>query len=228
MQSAQGHADPKTATTVDLEALVAEADMGGRRPTGSEASFLFCVGVAWSLFQLWYASPLAFSLGFGVFNDTEARAIHLAFALLLAFAGYPALKSSPRNRVPLFDWLLAAAGIGAVLYLIVFYNDLAMRPGLPTRADIIVAVIGELVLIEASRRAEAPWMPLFTLSFLAYVFTGPWLPGPACAQRCIARPRRFAFLVNLGRGLRRGARGIDDLHFPIRPVRRPPREGWSR
>src|SRR5262245_8360501 len=122
MQSAQGHADPKTATTVDLEALVAEADMGGRRPTGSEASFLFCVGVAWSLFQLWYASPLAFSLGFGVFNDTEARAIHLAFALLLAFAGYPALKSSPRNRVPLFDWLLAAAGIGAVLYLIVFYN----------------------------------------------------------------------------------------------------------
>ena len=141
------------------------------------ASFLFWIAVAWSLFQLWYASPLAFTLGFGVFNDTEARAIHLAFALVLAFAGYPAFKSSPRNRVPLFDWLLAAAGCGAVLYLIVFYNDLAMRPGLPTRADIIVAVIGVLVLIEASRRAEGPWMPLFTLSFLVYVFTGPWLPG---------------------------------------------------
>jgi hypothetical protein len=108
--NAQGHTDPKTATTVDLEALVAEADMGGRRPTGGVASFLFCVDVAWSLFQLWYASPLAFTLGFGVFNDTQARAIHLAFALVLAFAGYPAFKSSPRNRVPLFDWLLATAG----------------------------------------------------------------------------------------------------------------------
>ena len=162
---------------VDLEALVAEADTGGRRLGGRLANVVFCLAVAWSLFQLWYASPLAFWLGFGVFNDAEARAIHLAFALVLAFAGYPAFKSSPRNRVPVVDWLLAATGVACVLYLLVFYNDLAMRPGLPTRADIIAAVVGVLILIEASRRAEGPWMPVFTLIFLVYVFTGPWLPG---------------------------------------------------
>src|SRR5262245_61980138 len=177
MMGSPRHADANTAPPVDLEALVAEADMGGRHPSGWVAGLLFCAAVVWSLFQLWYASPLAFALGFGVFNDTEARAIHLVFALLLAFASYPAFKSSPRARVPLGDWLLAAAGIGSVLYLIIFYHDLAMRPGLPTRADIVVSVVGVLVLIEASRRVEGPWMPLFTLSFLVYVFTGPWLPG---------------------------------------------------
>ena len=41
------------------------------------------VPVAWSLFQLWYASPLPFLFGFGVFNNTEARSIHLAFAMYM-------------------------------------------------------------------------------------------------------------------------------------------------
>ncbi|HEX2338744.1 MAG TPA: TRAP transporter permease [Hyphomicrobiaceae bacterium] len=175
--SLQTKAHAPVPTGVDLEALVAEADSGGRRLGGGLANVVFCLAVAWSLFQLWYASPLAFWLGFGVFNDAEARAIHLAFALVLAFAGYPAFKSTPRNRVPVVDWLLAAAGVACVLYLLVFYNDLAMRPGLPTRADIIAAVVGVLILIEASRRAEGPWMPVFTLIFLVYVFAGPWLPG---------------------------------------------------
>jgi TRAP transporter 4TM/12TM fusion protein len=162
---------------VDLEALVAEADMGGRKPGPMVTGLLGGVAVAWSLFQLWYASPFAFALGIGVFNDTEARAIHLSFALLLAFAAYPAFKSSPRNRVPLLDWGLALAGIACVMYLVVFYNELAMRPGLPTTLDVVVAVVGVLILIEASRRAEGPWMPAFTLTFLVYVFVGPWLPG---------------------------------------------------
>ena len=135
------------------------------------------VAVAWSLFQLWYASPLPFMVGFGVFSDTEARAFHLSFALFLAFASYPAFTSSPRKRVPLVDWALAAAAIACVLYLVVFYRELALRPGLPTFADILVSVVGVALLIEASRRAEGPWMPIISLSMLAYVFLGPYLPG---------------------------------------------------
>lgn len=163
--------------TVDLQALVAESDLGGRRPAGAVGRLLTGIAIAWSLFQLWYASPLAFSLGFGVFNDTEARAIHLSFAFLLAFMAYPAFKSSPRDRVPWFDWLLAILAVAVVMYLIVFYRELAQRPGLPTRTDIIVSVIGVILLLEASRRAEGPWMPVISIVFLAYVFLGPYLPG---------------------------------------------------
>ena len=164
-------------SNVDLQQLVAEADTGGRKPGGSAGRLIYAVAIAWSLFQIWYASPLPYILGFGIFGDTEARAFHLSFALFLAFAAYPAFVSSPRNRVPLVDWLLAAAGICAVLYLVVFYRDIAMRPGLPTQGDILAAVVGVVLLLEASRRAEGPWMPIIAIVALLYVFLGPYLPG---------------------------------------------------
>src|SRR5436309_15667944 len=120
------------ASKIDLEQLVAEADTGGRKPGGLAAKAITVVAVCWSLFQLWYASPLPFMVGFGVFSDTEARAFHLSFALFLAFASYPAFASSPRDRIPLTDLALAAAAIACVLYLVVFYRALVLRPGLPT------------------------------------------------------------------------------------------------
>ena len=102
-------ASRQTPTPVDLENLVAEADVGGRKPRGFSARLIMGIAVAWSLFQLWYASPLPFLVGFGVFSDTEARAFHLSFALFLAFASYPAFKSSPRDRVPVVaPWLRVA------------------------------------------------------------------------------------------------------------------------
>ena len=45
------------ASKADLEQLVAEADVGGRKPSGLVAKAIMLVAVAWSLFQLWYASP---------------------------------------------------------------------------------------------------------------------------------------------------------------------------
>jgi len=171
----------KTAATVggkpvDLDELVAE-DVGGRRPGGLAAKAIVAIAIAWSLFQLWYASPLPFMLGFGIFGDEQARAFHLSFALALAFACYPAFKSSPRNRIPIVDLALAAAAIACVLYLVVFYRELAQRPGLPTFADVVVSVVGVALLIEASRRAEGPWMPVISITMLVYVFAGPYLGG---------------------------------------------------
>src|SRR5262245_25967892 len=129
--------ETKPPSNVDLQQLVAEADTGGRKPEGLAGKLIFGIALAWSLFQLWYASPLPFMLGFGVFGDTEARAFHLSFALFLSFAAYPAFASASRRHVPAYDWLLAALAIAAVLYLVVFYKDISLRPGLPTRWDLI-------------------------------------------------------------------------------------------
>ena len=169
--------DPAAPHDVDLQQLVAESDLGGRRPAGAIGMALSGIAVAWSLFQLWHASPIPYMIGVGVFNDTEARVIHLSFALLLGFMAYPAFKSSPRNRIPLLDWALATLAVLCVVYLIYFYRDLAVRPGLPTSADIVVSVVGVVLLLEASRRAEGPWMPIISIAFLFYVFAGPYLPG---------------------------------------------------
>jgi TRAP transporter 4TM/12TM fusion protein len=166
-----------TVSRAELEQLVAESDLGGRRPAGFGARVITVLAIGWSLFQLWYTSPLPFALNFGIFNDTEARAFHLSFAFALAFLAYPASARSPRDRVPALDWVLAALSVATVLYLVVFYRALSARMGLPTTADVAVAVVGVALLLEASRRAEGPWMPVISIMALVYVFVGPYLPG---------------------------------------------------
>jgi TRAP-type uncharacterized transport system fused permease subunit len=48
---------------------------------------------------------------------------------------------------------------------------------LPTQGDILAAVVGVVLLLEAARRAEGPWMPVIAFIALLYVFFGPHLPG---------------------------------------------------
>ncbi|MBN9425374.1 MAG: TRAP transporter permease, partial [Burkholderiales bacterium] len=162
--------------SVDLQELVAEADTGARQAKGVAGTILFLVAIAWALFQLWYASPLPFSLGIGLLNDTEARALHLGLALFLAFLAYPATKRSARDRVPLIDWVLALVAAFAGAYLLLFYAELATRPGVPTQMDIIVSLAGMVLLLEATRRAVGLPMTILALVFLAYIFLGPYLP----------------------------------------------------
>lgn len=163
-------------TDEQLKQIVAEADTGGRKPTGLTAQLLLVVALAWSLFQLWIASPLPFSLGVFVFNDTESRAIHLGFAVFLAFAAYPAFKRSPRDRIPVVDWLFAAAGAFCAAYLFIFYKELAGRPGMPTTTDLVASVIGLTLLLEAARRALGLPMVILAVVFLGYIFFGPYMP----------------------------------------------------
>ncbi len=160
----------------DVQQLVKDTDFGGRSNAGFASVLMLALGLLWVLFQLWYASPLPFALRFAVFNDTEARSIHLALGLFLAFLAFPAGKRSPRDRVPAFDWLLAAAGAFAALYLIVFYRELALRPGNPTTPDIVIGVVGLLTLLEATRRAVGLPMAVLAVLFLAYTMAGPYLP----------------------------------------------------
>ncbi|MDO9359600.1 MAG: TRAP transporter permease [Polaromonas sp.] len=160
----------------ELDQLVKEADLGGREPGGKIGTGLAILAGAWSLFQLWYASPLPFMVGFGILNDTEARAIHLGFAIFLAFCAFPAFKNSSRSVIPWSDWLLAAVGAFCGAYLFLFYNQLATRPGAPTTMDITVGLIGVAIMLEATRRAMGFGMLVTTGVFMAFVFLGPYMP----------------------------------------------------
>ncbi|WP_016855679.1 TRAP transporter permease [Halomonas smyrnensis] len=162
---------------VDLEDMVASSDSGARKPAGTPGKLLVSIAAVWSLFQLWIASPIPFVLGFGVFNATEARSIHLAFALFLAYMAYPALKRSPRDRIPLLDWGLAFAAAFCGAYMFMFYEQLSQRPGAPITQDVIVGVIGIVLLLEATRRALGPPLMIVALVFLVYSLAGPWMPG---------------------------------------------------
>jgi TRAP transporter 4TM/12TM fusion protein len=167
----------KGLSETDLQDLVAQADTGGRTPTGPVGMLMLVTAVTWSLFQLWYASPLPFMMNFAILNDTEARSIHLAFALFLGFLAYPALKSSPRSYIPVQDWVLAILAALSASYIFLFYRELSTRPGMPTQLDLTVAVVGMLLLLEATRRALGPPLMIVAIVFLFYTFAGPYMPS---------------------------------------------------
>ena len=164
-------------SSVDLEDMVASSDTGARKPAGMPGKLLVSIAAAWSLFQLWIASPVPFMLGFGVFSATEARSIHLAFALFLAYMAYPALKRSPRDRIPIQDWVLATLAAFCGAYMFMFYEQLSQRPGAPITQDVIIGVAGILLLLEATRRALGPPLMIVASVFLVYSLAGPWMPG---------------------------------------------------
>ncbi|MFC2990519.1 TRAP transporter permease [Halomonas tibetensis] len=162
---------------IDLEDMVASSDSGSRKPAGAPGKLLLGIAATWSLFQLWIASPLPYMLGFGVFNATESRSIHLAFALFLAFMAYPALKRSPRDRIPIQDWVLAAVAAFCGAYMFLFYEQLATRPAAPITQDVIVGIIGIVMLLEATRRALGPPLMIVASVFILYSLFGPYMPG---------------------------------------------------
>jgi TRAP transporter 4TM/12TM fusion protein len=168
--------------------LAEESDGGARKPGPAVTRLLLGVALAWSLFQLWVASPLPFTFGFAVFNDAEARAIHLGFAVFLAYMAYPAFKRSPRAHVPVTDWVLALAAAFCTTYLFTQYREIAMRPGQPTPMDIYVAIAGVLLLLEATRRALGLPMVIVAAVFVGYAFLGPYMPD-LIAHRGVSLPR---------------------------------------
>jgi TRAP transporter 4TM/12TM fusion protein len=163
-------------TEEEIRQLVADVDTGGRKPTGLAAKVVMYVALAWSLFQLWIASPLPFSLGIFVLNDTESRAIHLAFAMFLGYMLFPPLKSSPRHRIPVQDWILALLGAFCAAYLFIFYAQLSARPGQPTMLDLAVAITGLVLLVEVTRRAVGAPMSILVVIFIGYIFFGAYMP----------------------------------------------------
>ncbi len=169
-------APTQSSSPVDVQQLVQEADLGGRSPTGLVKTLLFAICIGWSLLQLWYASPLPFTLRIFVLNATEMRSLHLALALLLAYLAYPFGKRSSRTSIPYLDWTLALVGAFCAGYLFLFYRELSERPGQPTTFDIAVAVAGMLLLLEATRRVVGPPMAIIASLMLVYAFAGAYMP----------------------------------------------------
>lgn len=156
---------------------VLQTETGGRALTGPAAVLLFIVPLCWSLFQLWIASPLPFIFEFGILNSTESRSIHLAFAAFLSFSAFPMLKGRHIEKVPVYDWVLALAAAFAAAYLYLFYEELSGRPGAPTTTDIVVAMGGLVLLLEATRRSLGLPLAIVAMVFIFYSLAGPYMPS---------------------------------------------------
>ena len=169
-----------------LQELVDQTETGGRQARGMTAKIITFTAIAWSLFQLYFSSPLPFmlqeflghlGLQFNVvFDDTKARSIHLAFAAFLAFLAFPFLPNSDKTKVPGMDWVFAFLGMFLGGYYFIFYDGIVTRVGLPNQMDIFAGIAGILILLEATRRSLGAPLAVIAMLFLAFNFMGPHLP----------------------------------------------------
>ncbi len=136
------------------------------------------IAIAWSLFQLWYASPLPFILDFGKIIDVPARSLHLAFGLTLCFLAYPSFKSKRGEPIPIYDYFFAAIGLIATLYIFFSYESWVHRQGILAHLEIfnfkipyevILGSLGIILLLEATRRAIG--IPLVTIALIFLLFS---------------------------------------------------------
>lgn len=170
--------DHQTDGTAAADAMVAEADTGARNPAGFQGRLIVAICIIWSLFQLYIASKMpgimAQLTGFSDFANiaAQARFVHLAFAIALATLAFPLFKNSPRDRIPLYDWVLIALGVGACLYLIVFRYQIADRPGLWTSTDITMSAIGMSVLMVSVYRSLGLPLVIIASAFVLFAFFG--------------------------------------------------------
>ncbi len=174
----------KSALSADqVDDLVAQVDTGARNPTNWQGKFILIVCFTWACFQLYIASNLPFFLtehiGFSVIvTNSNARLIHLAFALFLAALAFPLTKNSPRDSIPWYDWLLAIVGVLTCFYIIYNRVDIAERAGLPTTADLVMSSIGMVILAISVYRSLGLPLVIVAGVFVVYVFFGDmrWLP----------------------------------------------------
>ena len=168
----------QTQTGRSADDMVAEADTGARNPAGWQGRLIIGTCIVWSLFQLYIASKvpgvLAQATGLSILANivAQARYVHLAFAIMLATLAFPLFKTSPRDRIPAYDWVLLILGVGACLYLVIFRFEIADRPGLWSTSDITVSAIGMIVLLIAVYRSLGLPLVVIASCFILFAFFG--------------------------------------------------------
>ncbi len=151
--------------------------------TGIHLKVVAAIAIIWSLFQLWYASPFPFIFNIGMFKGLPARAIHLGFALTLAFLIYPISKG---KKISIIDIIISFIGAFSCLYIYFFYDQLVDRGGVLLDikisenfnfpVELIIGSCGILILLEATRRAIGLPLVIIAILFLLFSYFGRYAP----------------------------------------------------
>jgi TRAP transporter 4TM/12TM fusion protein len=121
-----------------------------------------------------------YTAGFGVLEPREMRSVHLLFLIPLVFLMYPATKKSTKDRIPWYDYILAALGFCASAYSYLNAERINFRfqgvtDVLPM--EILLGTIIVALVIESARRIISKWFCIVPIAGLAYLATAQYLPG---------------------------------------------------
>ena len=145
---------------------------GGER-ADARRTLVGVISIAWALFQL--SLPR-----FIILDSITARAIHLAFAVVLIFLTISVTRykrSKPGDKIPFIDCLLAVVAGLVALYIVFDWAGISMRAGVPIPRDIAASILLIVLVLEASRRVIGPALGIIAVLFSLYAFLGPHMPS---------------------------------------------------
>lgn len=153
-----------------LEKFDAESKV--RKPRNKKIIlFVSVIAIFYSLFHLY--------ITFYPMPALQQRAVHVAIGIALIFLIYPTHGKQDRSKIAIYDWLLFSLSLWTAGYLIWEYSAIVTsRGGIPNTADIVMAILAVVLILEAARRVTGWILPLLALVFLSYPFFShmDWLP----------------------------------------------------
>jgi len=132
---------------------------------------LLVIAVSMSLFHMYV-------LGVYPINPWILYSVHLMFGILIIMSQYPALASSPRDRISGWDFSLAVLGAAPCIYIIWNYEALITRiTAFPTGWDLFFGLVTIFMVLEIARRTTGPTLPITAILFILYTKFGNCIPG---------------------------------------------------
>ncbi len=115
---------------------------------------------------------------FGLMPAVIQRGIHLLFGVMLVFLLFPSGKGTRWGKwFRVLDYLLMAAGVLGLAYVVGQYKDIVMRGGAANTADLFWGTIVLGVTMEATRRVLGPALTIIAGVSVIYALIGQHIPG---------------------------------------------------
>jgi TRAP transporter 4TM/12TM fusion protein len=156
-------------TQEQIEHLVEAEEGAFNRLSGWIGLAIAGAAIAVSLFHLYAA--------YEIVPAHVLRPAHVGMVLALCFLMFPMAKRF-RDRIRWWDYLLAGAVAGTMLYVLSQGADFGDRATMPTQTDWIVGAVFIVLLLEGTRRATGWIMPGVAIAFILYAMFGHLLPNP--------------------------------------------------
>ncbi|MFZ4451721.1 TRAP transporter permease [Salibacterium aidingense] len=129
-----------------------------------------------SIIGILYILKIHQLFGFSLYS-AQYIGLFIGLILFAVYISIPASKSSPKDRVPWYDWILASAGLLIGLYILFYYPEIVMKLGVVGTEQFVTSVVAVLLILEAIRRILGYILLYIVLFFLAYGLFSSYLPG---------------------------------------------------
>lgn len=105
------------------------------------------------------------------------RSLHVAMMLAMTFIMYPFCSKSDYKKPSFVDWFLVGLSFAAPIYIFTDYLGVVERAGNASSADMWMATLLVVLVLEASRRVSGNALSILSIIFILYGLFGRSMPS---------------------------------------------------